>query len=592
MPNAPLFASESRSSMQSEERAATEEDALLGNRQDGNDRRGRYASIRELGLFLWAAIATAVVIVLAVMLTRRPDSEGVNEKPRSGKRNLIFMVSDGMGPASLSLTRSFRQFQDGLEHNDILALDQHLIGTSRTRSSSSLVTDSAAGATAFSCGLKSYNGAISTLPDHSPCGTVLEAAKRAGYMTGLVVTTDITDATPACFASHVNLRTEGDSIAQQEVGEHPLGRVVDLMLGGGRCHFLPNTTTGGCRADDKDITKLAQESFGWSYVNNREGFDSLDLGKAVKLPLLGLFAERDIPFEIDRQNMNDIYPSLDEMARTALTALEAATKDSDKGFFLMIEGSRIDHAGHGNDPAAQVREVLAYDKAFSSVLDFLESSETEGVVVGTSDHETGGLSVARQLSAEYPQYLWYPEVLANASSSGEHLARMLFRHIASSTTDNEIDGVKQYIRKTLVEDGLGIMDASDDEIDRIAGQPLSSPYSFADMISRRAQIGWSTHGHSAVDVNIYGSAGAGLLRGNHENTEVGEFLRQYLDVDVESITKELNEKSASFGVTSRDGANWMGKIPSEEDIRRVSSYYETRRHEEDVIALQTVSVDI
>ncbi len=94
--------------------------------------------------------------------------------------------------------------------------------------------------------------------------------------------------------------------------------------------------------------------------------------------------------------MNDVYPSLDEMARTALTALSAATQDSDKGFFLMIEGSRIDHAGHGNDPAAQVREVLAYDRAFSSVVDFLDKSDVQGVLVATSDHETGGLSVARR----------------------------------------------------------------------------------------------------------------------------------------------------------------------------------------------------
>jgi alkaline phosphatase len=98
-----------------------------------------------------------------------------------------------MGPTSLELTRSYRQFVDGLPWGDTLTLDKHLIGTSRTRSSSSLVTDSAAGATAFSCGLKSYNGAISVLPDGSPCGTVLEAAKKAGYMTGLVVTTRITE---------------------------------------------------------------------------------------------------------------------------------------------------------------------------------------------------------------------------------------------------------------------------------------------------------------------------------------------------------------------------------------------------------------
>jgi alkaline phosphatase len=215
-------------------------------------------------------------------------------------------------------------------------------------------------------------------------------------MTGLVVTTDITDATPACFAAHANLRVMEDSIAAQEVGEHPLGRVVDIMLGGGRCHFLPNSTDGSCRQDDRDIIKLAQDTYGWNYINDRAGFDGLKLGSAVKLPLLGLFTEADIPYEIDRRNMEHIYPSLDEMARTALRALDAATNDSDKGFFLMIEGSRIDHAGHGNDPAAQVHEVLAYDKTFASVLNFLEESKTDGVVVSTSDHETGGLAVARR----------------------------------------------------------------------------------------------------------------------------------------------------------------------------------------------------
>lgn len=312
---------------------------------------------------------------------------------------MIFMVSDGMGPTSLSLTRSYRQFESGLPPDDVLVLDKHLIGSSRTRSTSSLITDSAAGATAFSCGLKSYNGAISVLPDHSPCGTVMEAAKRAGYMTGLVVTTRITDATPACFAAHANLRSEEDMIAEQEVGYHPLGRVVDLMLGGGRCHFLPNTVHGSCRNDAKDVLEMAAKK-NFSYVGDRAGFDGLNLGSSVKLPLLGLFADADIPYEVDRRNMESTYPSLDEMAQTALKALSEATKDSDKGFFLMIEGSRIDHAGHGNDPVAQVHEVLAYDKAFASVLDFLEKDGTDGVLVGTSDHETGGLATARRKFAD------------------------------------------------------------------------------------------------------------------------------------------------------------------------------------------------
>lgn len=403
----PLLSGRS-SSDHSDERNVEEEDALLTGQKQQQPRKYTWAFWREVGLLAWAVVATVLVIVLAVLYqhqqqTSSPKPSGgdwKNGRP-TGKRNLIFMVSDGMGPTSLSLTRTFRQTVTGLPIDDVLVLDQHLIGSSRTRSTSSLITDSAAGATAFSCGRKSYNGAISVLPNRDPCGTVLEAAKRAGYMTGLVVTTRITDATPACFAAHVNQRAEEDRIAEQEVGEHPLGRVLDLVLGGGRCHFLPNTTDGSCRQDDRDIVGLAKQN-GFSYVSDRKGFDGLNFGTGVKLPLLGLFADTDIPYEVDRRNMDDVYPSLDEMARTALTALQDATEDSEKGFFLMIEGSRIDHAGHGNDPVAQVHEVLAYDKAFASVLDFLERDDVEGVLVGTSDHETGGLATARRESPLFP----------------------------------------------------------------------------------------------------------------------------------------------------------------------------------------------
>lgn len=403
----PLLSQDRQSSEISDERNVEEEDALLTGQQKPENKRYGAGFWREVGLFAWALIATALVIVIAAMYQHKqasnPKSNGggwKDGKP-SGKRNMIFMVSDGMGPTSLSMTRSFRQAESGLPIEDVLVLDKYHIGSSRTRSTSSLITDSAAGATAFSCGFKSYNGAISVLPDHSPCGTVLEAAKKAGYMTGLVVTTRITDATPACFAAHVNRRDEEDRIAEQEVGDYPLGRVVDLILGGGRCHFLPNTTEGSCRKDDKDIVELAKTN-GFNYVDDRKGFDSLNFGSAAKLPLLGLFAKTDIPYEVDRRTMDDVYPSLDEMARTALKALSVATQDSEQGFFLMIEGSRIDHAGHTNDPIAQVHEVLAYDKAFASVIEFLDKDDVEGVLVGTSDHETGGLATAKRKFASNP----------------------------------------------------------------------------------------------------------------------------------------------------------------------------------------------
>lgn len=391
----PLLSQDRPSSDLSDERNVEEEDALLTGQQKPEPQRYGWGFWREVGFCVWALIATILVIIFAVMYQNQQASQPKGIAKPAGKRNLIFMVSDGMGPTSLSMTRSFRQIESGFPMDDILVLDKHHIGSSRTRSTSSLITDSAAGATAFSCGFKSYNGAIAVLPDHSPCGTVLEAAKKAGYMTGLVVTTRITDATPACFAAHVNKREEEDRIAEQEVGDHPLGRVLDLMLGGGRCRFLPNTTEGSCREDSKDVVALAKKN-GFSYVDDRAGFDRLNFGRGVKLPLLGLFADTDIPYEVDRRNQSDIYPSLDEMARTALNALSVATQDNDQGFFLMIEGSRIDHAGHGNDPVAQVHEVLAYDQAFVSVLDFLDQDAVKGVLVATSDHETGGLATAKR----------------------------------------------------------------------------------------------------------------------------------------------------------------------------------------------------
>lgn len=471
--------------------------------------RTHWKSWREIVAFVWAFAATVVVVILAVLYqhqaaTRSRTPADQDPAKHLGRRNLIFMVSDGMGPASLSLTRSFRQNITNLPINDLLVLDQHLIGQSRTRSSNSLVTDSAAGATAFSCGLKSYNGAISMLPNHTPCGTVMEAAKRAGYTTGLVVTTRITDATPACFASHADFRSEEDSIARQLIGDHPLGHTVDLLFGGGRCHFIPQGKAGSCRADKIDVIENAKDN-GYNYIESRNEFDRLKGGKRAKLPILGLFSPTDIPYEIDRRTMNDVFPSLDEMARTALEILKAATKDTEKGFFLMVEGSRIDHAGHGNDPAAQVHEVLAYDKAFGSVLEFLDDDDTHGVLVATSDHETGGLALARQLHRTYPEYQWFPDVLARANHSGEFLGQELKEFKAQggrSKSDIEI-----FVRKQI-RDGLGINDATDDEVRTLvlASSIQEAAYTFADMVSRRAQLGWSTHGHSGKVASQYSCA--------------------------------------------------------------------------------------
>lgn len=119
-------------------------------------------------------------------------------------------------------------------------------------------------------------------------------------------------------------------------------------------------------------------------------------------------------------------------------------------------------------------------------------------------------------------------------------------HIADYQGESE-DELRRWIKNDLVRGRLGIYDALEVEINALASNPAAAVQAFARMVSLRARIGWSTHGHSAVDVNVYSSGGPGTerIRGNVENTEVGEFLREYLEVDVDSITKELRQKMKS-----------------------------------------------
>jgi alkaline phosphatase len=126
-------------------------------------------------------------------------------------------------------------------------------------------------------------------------------------------------------------------------------------------------------------------------------------------------------YSIDRNPK--VQPSLAEMAQTALEFLHSGTKGSKKGFFLLIEGSRIDMASHSNDPAGHVHDVLAFNAAFQVAKTFID--QAGGVLISTSDHETGGITVGRQVTITYPEYVWYPEVLANVSHSMDFLGSQI-----------------------------------------------------------------------------------------------------------------------------------------------------------------------
>ncbi|KAJ2725064.1 vacuolar alkaline phosphatase [Coemansia sp. Benny D115] len=477
------------------------------------------------------------------------------------------MISDGFGMASEAMARAYVQKTGNRDIQWASLLDSMLVGTTRTRSTDTLVTDSAAGATAFSCAQKSFNSAIGVSKDRLPCGTVLEAAKHKGYVTGLVTTARISHATPAAFAAHVVHRDMEDLIAQQMIGAGLNMTVVagsnkgsvDLMFGGGRCFFLPKSSPDGCRGDELDLWKMAQ-SHGYVTLATRKEFDEYRVpssqieARAVRqLPVLGLFDKGHLSFEIDRKPQEQ--PSLSEMTAKALSLLKNAVVNSEAsvngtdndgafgggsggvspGFFVMIEGARIDMAGHDNDPAAHLRDILEYWKTVSLVREFVDNNP-DTLLISTSDHETGGLSLGID-----PDYAWFPEALHPVHKSAEAICIKL-RSIVKATHDRA--QVEEHITNVVMPRELGISDFTSSEVSDIlaaAGHGTKAcKQAVGHVVSDRAHIGWTTGGHTGADVGLYAYGhGSEKLRGSLDNTQVGEFLAAYLGVDLNLATEAL-----------------------------------------------------
>lgn len=257
--------------------------------------------------------------------------------------SVIVLIPDGMGAAQVTLAREFIKARDQIEerHAARLTFDDYHVGSISTKSANNYVTDSAAAGTAFACGKNTNNGIIGYDDKIQICANVLEGAKHLGYRTGLVTTTRITHATPAAYSSHVYDRDDETFIAEQQLGGYVLGPQVDLLWGGGRGMFLPESANGS-RTDERNLVEEAKEK-GWQVALSREEFDAYTkYSGAVKrsrisgrdnwshLPSLGLFANSHLDYDIDRDASEQ--PALAELAVGALNALDA----DDKPFFLMV----------------------------------------------------------------------------------------------------------------------------------------------------------------------------------------------------------------------------------------------------------------
>jgi alkaline phosphatase len=371
----------------------------------------RRAGVIGLGVLLLAGTGVATA---AVVGGGKPDNTAAARAAIVGgqARNVILLIGDGMGDSEITIARNY-----GVGANGRLAMDTlPLTGAYTTYavqkddpSKPDYVTDSAASGSGWATGHKTYNGAISVLPDGTPVPTILELAKKAGYKTGDVTTAEVQDATPAVLASHVTNRDCKGPVATTakcagnakenggagSISEQMIQAKPDLILGGGASYFNEKVTAGQFKG--KTVLDQAKAA-GYQVVNTVAGVTKIDPTK----PVLGLFAQGNMDLEwvgpaptptgtapakctVNKQRAGT-QPHLSQMAAAAIASLAYQSAGKEKGFFLQIEGASIDKQDHAANPCGQIGENLEFDKAVKAALDYQRLVDPSTLVVVTADH--------------------------------------------------------------------------------------------------------------------------------------------------------------------------------------------------------------
>ncbi len=404
--------------------------------------------------------------------------------PSRDAASAVLFIGDGMGPGYVTAARLTlagtrgRLRMDEMPHTAVM----------RTWAADSPVTDSAAAASAMACGRKTVNGVLcqdETARWAERDGNRLESialwAKRRGLRVGIVTTTTVTHATPAAFYAVHNDRERERDLARQAIAA-PL----DFLLGGGRSGFAPregDRVGGGwedAESDGEDL-EAAARARGWTITGDAAALRAVT---ALDRPVLGLFAPHDLPYEYDTAGIpgGRPAPTLVEMTGWAIDRLLGEKEP----FLLVIEGGRIDHAGHANRGRATMAEMKAMDEAIGLALDRLEPGTT--LVLVTADHETGGLVING-----------YPEE----------------RDGVWGTYTDTWSGVTYPVLSFATGPGL-------------EGRPPASVREEEDR--RPSGIGLPSAAHTGTDVILYAwGRGAEHVRGTVDNTAVYRLLRAHLE---------------------------------------------------------------
>jgi len=441
--------------------------------------------------------------------------------PKEAKfKNVIIMVADGMGVTHITISRWYK--------GKALAIDKMSLGAVRTYNSESLITDSASAATAFACGFKTNNYFLGILPKTTsipgiakinesmylrPIANVLEGAKLTGRSVGIVATANIQHATPAAFSSHWHDRKDYDEIAKQQVYLS-----MDVVLGGGKKYLLPKGK-GGDRNNGEDLLEVIK-SKGYKIVETKDAMRHIKTGR-----LWGVFANDDMAYELDRRVFFPEQPTLAEMTQKAIELLSK----NPKGFFLFVEGSKIDWASHANDPVGVISDVLAFDDAVKTALEFSKKNRNTLVLV-FSDHGNGGMSIGNSTTDSTYSRLSYEAVfnpLKKARLTGEGVEIAISKNLS-----------EENIRKTVGE-YYGVDDLTGDEIKSIRdSKPKRMNNALGAIMSKRAKIGWTTHGHTGEDLFLY-VYGLKKSLSVMENTDIARLAANAMSFELSDITRSL-----------------------------------------------------
>jgi len=396
------------------------------------------------------------------------------------------------------------------------------------------------------------NDTLGLNPGGYPIETILEWAHEHGLGTGLVTNMRVTHATPAGFAVHQGSRYNSEQLLMDDLLQE---RDIDVLLGGGARALVP----AGSRVsealpgipEDLDGESIRDDAFNWleelageSYVIASDA-QSLQAAASHATKLLGMFSASHLPYVINRRHMNvSSVPTLAEMTSAALDVLSRR----DEGFFMLVEGGRIDYGGHANDAGTMLHEVLDFDKAVGKALEF-QRSHADTLVIVTGDHSTGGFSftdanlgpaadllldsgIVYQPGSQYPsrdhleilfrQKASYSYILKQAGMDPEKLVELVLEHTGLDMTLDEA-------REALVRDEQGLAGTKD--FRHYHGDPDDSASAVLGLaLARHTYVVWSTGGHTSDPVPTYGRGpGAEKLRGIYPNTHIYSVMRETLE---------------------------------------------------------------